>query len=186
MITAIKFLRETDDQIDTKENWSLRLLRKFVPTTEKIEGPEFFVKENGIRKVTPLFMALVVIEATDLVFAVDSIPAVFAVTQDSFVAFASNILAILGLRALYFVLADGLNELKYLKPGWPPFWPLSAPRCSLLISLRFQAGCRFWLSLLFSQPPVSVPGTRIDALESSFETDNESTHDSLVGALLYK
>jgi tellurite resistance protein TerC len=82
-----------------------------------MEGPHFFVRESGILKVTPLFMALVVIEATDLVFAVDSIPAVFAVTQDSFVAFASNILAILGLRALYFVLADGLSSLRYLKPG---------------------------------------------------------------------
>jgi tellurite resistance protein TerC len=117
VVTAVKFLRETDEQIDTRENWSLRLLRKILPTTEKSDGPHFFVRENGIRKVTPLFMALVVIEATDLVFAVDSIPAVFAVTQDAFVAFASNILAILGLRALYFVLADGLNNLRYLKPG---------------------------------------------------------------------
>lgn len=117
VITAIKFLRDTDDKIDAKENWSLRLLRRFVPTTEKSDGPHFFVRESGLLKVTPLFMALVVIEATDLVFAVDSIPAVFAVTQDSFVAFASNILAILGLRALYFVLAEGLNELRYLKPG---------------------------------------------------------------------
>ena len=117
VVTAIKFLRETDDHIDTKENWSLRLMRRFLPSTETYHGPNFFVVENGIRKVTPLFMALVVIEATDLVFAVDSIPAVFAITQDAFVAFASNILAILGLRALYFVLADGLKELKYLKPG---------------------------------------------------------------------
>lgn len=117
VVTAVKFLRETDEKIDAKENWSLRLIRKFVPTTEIMHGSHFFVKENGLRKITPLFMALIVIEATDLVFAVDSIPAVFAVTQDSFVAFASNILAILGLRALYFVLADGLNELRYLKPG---------------------------------------------------------------------
>lgn len=117
VVTAIKFLRETDDHIDTKENWSLRLLKKFVPTTDRYDGHKFFVVENGVRKVTPLFTALIVIEATDLVFAVDSIPAVFAVTQDAFVAFASNILAILGLRALYFVLADWVGELRYLKPG---------------------------------------------------------------------
>ena len=117
VITAVKFLRDSDDKIDTKENWSLRLLRKFVPSTNKIADGHFFTLEGGIRKATPLFMALIVIEATDLVFAVDSIPAVFAVTQDAFVAFASNILAILGLRALYFVLADWVGKLRYLKPG---------------------------------------------------------------------
>ncbi|MEQ1723390.1 MAG: TerC family protein [Pseudobdellovibrio sp.] len=117
VLTAIKFLRDTDDEIDAKENWSIKLIKKFIPTTDKISGQNFFVKENGINKATPLFLALVVIEATDLVFAVDSIPAVFAVTQDAFVAFASNILAVLGLRALYFVLADWVTKLRYLKPG---------------------------------------------------------------------
>jgi tellurite resistance protein TerC len=117
VLTAIKFLRDTDDEIDAKENWSIKLIKKIIPTTDKVSGQNFFVKENGINKATPLFLALVVIEATDLVFAVDSIPAVFAVTQDAFVAFASNILAVLGLRALYFVLADWVTKLRYLKPG---------------------------------------------------------------------
>lgn len=117
VFTAIKFLRETDEQIDAKENWSIRLLKKMVPTTDKTNGNHFFIKENGVRKATPLFLALVVIEATDLIFAVDSIPAVFSVTSDAFVAFASNIFAILGLRALYFVLADWVGKLRYLKPG---------------------------------------------------------------------
>lgn len=114
--TAVKFLRESDDKIDAKENWAVRILKKFIPTTTE-QSAHFFITENGIRKATPLFLALVVIEATDLVFAVDSIPAVFAVTQDAFVAFASNILAILGLRALYFVLADWVTKLRYMKPG---------------------------------------------------------------------
>lgn len=117
VITAIRFLRETDQKIDPQHNWSLRILRKLMPSTDKIHGDHFFVRENRVRKATPLFFALVVIEATDLVFAVDSIPAVFAVTEDAFVAFASNILAILGLRALYFVLADWVSKLRYLKPG---------------------------------------------------------------------
>ncbi|MFN3697695.1 MAG: TerC family protein [Pseudobdellovibrio sp.] len=117
VITAIKFLRETDDKIEVKENWSIRLIKRFIPTTATIHGNNFFIKENGISKATPLFLALIVIEVTDLIFAVDSIPAVFAVTQDAFVAFASNILAILGLRALYFVLADWVSKLRYLKPG---------------------------------------------------------------------
>lgn len=117
VVTAIKFIRESDEKIDAQENWSIRMFKRFFPTTDKFEGNHFFVVENGVRKATPIFLALVVIEVTDLVFAVDSIPAVFAVTQDAFVAFASNILAILGLRALYFVLVDWVSKLRYLKPG---------------------------------------------------------------------
>lgn len=117
ILTSIKFLRGSDEKIDVKENWSIRILRRVVPTTQEFRGNHFFVAENGVRKATPLLLALVVIEVTDLIFAVDSIPAVFAVTQDAFVAFSSNILAILGLRALYFVLADWVGRLRYLKPG---------------------------------------------------------------------
>lgn len=117
VITAIKFLVESDDKKDVQESWGTRLIKRFIPTTNSFNGDKFFIVENGIRKATPLFLALAVIEVTDLIFAVDSIPAVFAVTQDAFVAFASNILAILGLRALYFVLADWVAKLRYLKPG---------------------------------------------------------------------
>lgn len=117
VITAIKFLRDTDEKINATDNWSVFLLKKIIPTTAKIDGAHFFTIENKVRKATPLFLALIVIESTDLVFAVDSIPAVFAVTEDAFVAFGSNILAILGLRALYFVLADWVANLRYLKPG---------------------------------------------------------------------
>ncbi len=117
MITAIKFLVESDDKADVQESWGTRLIKRFIPTTNTFNENKFFIIENGIRKATPLFLALAVIEITDLIFAVDSIPVVFAVTQDAFVAFASNILAILGLRALYFVLADWVAKLRYLKPG---------------------------------------------------------------------
>lgn len=117
LFTAVKFLRNSDDETDARDNWAIRRLKRLMHTTQTIESSHFFVKEGGVRKATPLFLALVVIEATDLVFAVDSIPAVFAVTNDAFVAFASNILAILGLRALYFVLADWVSKLRYLKPG---------------------------------------------------------------------
>ena len=117
VFTAVKLIRDSDSHMDVQENWSLRLLKKLMPTTTSFNGNHFFLIENGVRKATPLFLALIVIEVTDLIFAVDSIPAVFAVTQDAFVAFASNILAILGLRALYFVLADWVGTLRYLKPG---------------------------------------------------------------------
>lgn len=117
VVTAVKFLRESDEKEDVQENFATKLLKRIIPTTNTFDGNKFFIMEGGIKKATPLFLALAVIEVTDLVFAVDSIPAVFAVTQDAFVAFASNIFAILGLRALYFVLADWVAKLRYLKPG---------------------------------------------------------------------
>lgn len=117
VFTAIKLMRNTDEEVEITENWATRAVKKVIPVTDSINSNHFFVTENGIRKITPLFLALIVIEMTDLIFAVDSIPAVFAVTQDAFVAFGSNILAILGLRALFFVLADWVGELRYLKPG---------------------------------------------------------------------
>lgn len=117
VVTAIKFLLEPETKDEVQDSWALRKLRRVIPATDRLHGTHFFVVEGGIRKATPLFFALVMIELTDVIFAVDSIPAVFAVTQDAFVAFASNILAILGLRALYFVLADWVGKLRYLKPG---------------------------------------------------------------------
>lgn len=144
VITAVKFLRDSDEEIDAKESWSIRLLKRFVPTTEKITGNHFFAVENGVRKATPIFLALVVIEVTDLVFAVDSIPAVFAVTQDAFVAFASNILAILGLRALYFVLADWVGNLRYLKPGLAVILGFIGGKMLLIDFIKIPS----WISLL--------------------------------------
>ncbi len=144
VITAIKFLRETDEKIDAKENWSIRLLKRIFPTTDKFNGSHFFAMEGGVRKATPIFLALVVIEVTDLVFAVDSIPAVFAVTQDAFVAFASNILAILGLRALYFVLADWVTKLRYLKPGLAAILGFIGAKMLLVDFIKIPS----WISLL--------------------------------------
>ncbi len=144
IITAVKLLRDTDEKIDVQENWSIRFIRKFIPTTGSFNGNHFFLVENGVRKATPLFLALIVIEVTDLVFAVDSIPAVFAVTQDAFVAFASNILAILGLRALYFVLADWVGKLRYLKPGLAAVLGFIGIKMLLLEVVKIPS----WISLL--------------------------------------
>ena len=137
-------MRDTDKEIDAKENWSIRLLKRILPTTDKLNGSHFFVLENGVRKATPIFLALVVIEVTDLIFAVDSIPAVFAVTQDAFVAFASNILAILGLRALYFVLADWVTKLRYLKPGLAAILGFIGIKMLLVDFIKIPS----WISLL--------------------------------------
>lgn len=144
VVTAVKFLRESDEKIDAKENWTIRVIKRIVPTTNQISGNHFFAVENGVRKATPLFLALVVIEATDVVFAVDSIPAVFSVTQDAFVAFASNIFAILGLRALYFVLADWVGKLRYLKPGLAAILGFIGTKMLLVNVVKISS----WVSLL--------------------------------------
>jgi tellurite resistance protein TerC len=88
-----------------------------MPMTDTVESERFFVHHQGVRMATPLLLTLIVVEVTDIIFAVDSIPAVLAVTRDAFVAFASNILALLGLRSLYFVIADWVGRFRYLKPG---------------------------------------------------------------------
>ncbi|MES2855076.1 MAG: TerC/Alx family metal homeostasis membrane protein [Bdellovibrionota bacterium] len=144
VVTAIKFLFESDNKEDVQESWVIRQLKRFIPSTSTVEGPQFFTIENGVRKVTPLFFALIAIEVTDLIFAVDSIPAVFAVTQDAFVAFASNILAILGLRALYFVLADWVGKLRYLKPGLAAVLAFIGAKMLLIDFFKIPS----WVSLL--------------------------------------
>lgn len=105
IISAIKFLREEKKEVKEVEHVVIRYLKKIIPVTSKIEGQSFFIREHGRCAATPLFAALLLVEAGDIIFAVDSIPAVFAVTRDPFIAFASNIMAILGLRSLYFVIA---------------------------------------------------------------------------------
>jgi tellurite resistance protein TerC len=118
IFTGIKFLRDKDSHVpDLETNRVVKLARRFFPVTERYEGQRLFVKRNGVRYMTPLMLVLILIESTDLVFAVDSIPAIYAVTDDPFIVFTSNIFAILGLRSLYFVLAGYLAGLKYLKPG---------------------------------------------------------------------
>lgn len=117
IFSGIKFLRESDHAEDVTETGITKFIKKYLRVTSEFHGNHFFVKKSGHFWATPLFLALCVIEISDIVFAVDSIPAVFAVTSDSFIAFSSNIAAILGLRALYFVVAEGIERFRYLKPG---------------------------------------------------------------------
>jgi tellurite resistance protein TerC len=117
VFTGLKLLRHDDDEIEPEKNPILRLVRRFVPMTDGLHGQSFFVRQGGRLMATPLLAVLIVIETTDVIFAVDSIPAVFAVTSDPFIVFTSNAFAILGLRALYFLLADMMNRFVYLKYG---------------------------------------------------------------------
>jgi len=115
--TGIKMVTSGDEEVDPGANPVLRWARKILPVTEDYEGPHFFVRHAGVLMATPLLMVLIVIETTDLVFAVDSIPAIFSVTQDAFIVFTSNIFAILGLRTLYFLLAGVMDKFRYLNVG---------------------------------------------------------------------
>jgi len=117
VVTGVKLLFATDEQIAPERNPILRLVRRIVPVTSGYHGQRFLVRLEGRTWATPLLLVLVVIEATDVVFAVDSIPAIFGVTRDPFIVFTSNIFAILGLRALYFLLADFMNRFHYLGHG---------------------------------------------------------------------
>ncbi len=117
VFTGIKLLVQRDGEVHPERNPIFRLFKRFVPSVADYRGNGFTVVEGGKRYATPLLLVLVAIEATDLVFAVDSIPAIFAVTTDPFIVYTSNIFAILGLRALYFALAGIMGKFHYLKAG---------------------------------------------------------------------
>ena len=115
--TGVKILVQKETEVHPEKNPVVKLFQRFVPLTPRYHGKRFFAMENGRRVATPLMLVLVVIEATDIVFAVDSIPAIFAITRNQFIIFTSNIFAILGLRALYFLLAGLMHKFRYLGFG---------------------------------------------------------------------
>ena len=115
IITAVKMLFKKDESVHPEKNVLLKLARRYMRVTGDFQGEKFFVKMNGAAAVTPLFLVLLLIESMDVVFAVDSIPAIFAITTDPYLIFTSNVFAILGLRSLYFVLASLIYKFKYLK-----------------------------------------------------------------------
>ena len=117
VITGVRMAVKRDDEFSGDDNPVVKLVRRFVPMSQKFAGKHFFVVENGRRLATPLLLVLILVEVTDLIFAVDSIPAIFGVTQDPFIVFTSNIFAILGLRSLYFLLAAVVDKFYLLKYG---------------------------------------------------------------------
>ncbi len=117
LYTAWRIWSHGGEEIHPERNPALRLVRRFVPVTSDFDGQKIFTREGGRLVATPLFVALVMVEATDLVFAIDSVPAILAVSRDPFVVFSSNAMAILGLRALYFLLAGAQHRLVYLNEG---------------------------------------------------------------------
>jgi tellurite resistance protein TerC len=117
VLVGLHMLIARHGESDPQKNFLVRYFSSHLRLTKEYRGAKFFVRENGQLFATPLFLVLLVVEITDVTFAVDSIPAVFGITRDPFIVFTSNVFAILGLRALYFLLAAVLEKLKYLKIG---------------------------------------------------------------------
>jgi tellurite resistance protein TerC len=136
IITGLKMMFAPEKGIEPDKNLLIRLFRRVVPTTSQLHGQRFFVRTNGVLHATPLFVALLFLEATDVIFAVDSVPAIFALTSEPLIVFTSNIFAILGLRALYFMLAGAIDKFYMLKYG-------------LAVVLVFVGLKMVWLNELF-------------------------------------
>jgi tellurite resistance protein TerC len=117
IVTGVRFFFQHEQEAEPEKNPIVRLARRFFPVTPSYEGERFVLRRDGRRFITPLLLALLAVESADLIFALDSIPAIFAITQDPFIVFTSNAFAILGLRALYFLLAGSITRLRYLKYG---------------------------------------------------------------------
>ena len=117
VFTGIRMALHRNEEMHPEQNPLVKWLRRVMPVTETYEGDHFFIRRAGRLMATPLFLVLVLIESIDLIFAVDSIPAIFAVTQESFIVYTSNVFAILGLRSLYFLLAGVVDKFHYLKLG---------------------------------------------------------------------
>ena len=117
IFTGIRMALHKNQEVHPESNPLIRLLRRIMPVTEAYEGDKFFVRRAGTLMATPLLLVLLMVESTDLIFAVDSIPAIFAVTNDPFIVYTSNVFAILGLRSLYFLLANIVDKFEYLKLG---------------------------------------------------------------------
>jgi tellurite resistance protein TerC len=117
ILTGVKMMLVPDKKIDPDRNPLIRLFRRFVPVTGELHGQRFFVRLKGVLYATPLLLALLFVEISDIIFAVDSVPAIFAITREPLIVFASNVFAILGLRALYFLLAGAVERFALLKYG---------------------------------------------------------------------
>ncbi|CAD9197332.1 TerC family protein [Acinetobacter bohemicus] len=115
--TGFKFLKGHEEDPNIEDMAILKWLRKHIRITPKLEGDKFFVRQNGLLWATPLFLVLILVEASDVIFAVDSIPAIFAVTSDPFIVLTANLMAILGLRAMFFLLAGSASKMHYLPYG---------------------------------------------------------------------
>jgi tellurite resistance protein TerC len=150
IITGIKMLSNNDDEINPERNPVLRLFRRVMPVTDNYDRDNFFVRKDGRLFATPLFVVLLMVETTDVIFAVDSIPAILGITTDPFIVYTSNVFAIMGLRSIYFALAGLMQIFHYLKYGL----------CAILVFV----GTKMLISEIYKIPVVVALGTIIGVL----------------------
>ncbi|MBJ2175077.1 TerC family protein [Aureibaculum sp. A20] len=145
LFTAFKMLTQKEETYNPKKSFVYRTLRKVMPITTQMDGQKFFMQLRHIKAATPLFITLVVIEFTDILFALDSVPAILAITSDPFLVFSSNIFAILGLRSMYFFLSNMLNKFEYLKYSLVAILTFVGVKLILAHHFKFPE----WVSLTF-------------------------------------
>lgn len=162
IISGVRMIFKNEENDSVKDSKIIKVLGKIIPVTDKVEGDKFFVRKNKILHATPLFAVLILIEFTDIIFAVDSIPAIFSVTTDPFIVYTSNIFAIMGLRSMYFVLGNLHEKFKYVKYGVAMILVFTGVKLSVLmfdikIPIELSLGIIFFilassiiLSVLFS------------------------------------
>jgi TerC family integral membrane protein len=155
IITGIKMAFGGEEKIEPEKNLLVKLVRRFVPITRRVRGDRFFISRNGIRAATPLFLTLVMVESSDVIFALDSIPAVFAVTRDPFIVYTSNVFAIMGLRALFFLLSNVMGMFAYLKLGISVVLAFVGVKM-LLADTRLEISTHFSLGVIFGVLAISI------------------------------
>lgn len=158
ILTAVKMLTIRSDHVDPAQNVVIRLTRRLLPVTDRYDGQHFLTRMNGKLMLTPLAMALIMVETTDLIFAVDSIPAIFAITADPFLVFTSNVFAILGLRSLYFALAGMISKFRYLKVSLAAVLALVGVKMLTAPWLKQVLGANFNLYLLLAVLSILLAG----------------------------
>jgi tellurite resistance protein TerC len=183
VFTGIRMATQDDMEIEPESNPVLRLMRRVLPVSPRYDGQRFFTKDSsrtGRRIATPLFVVLILVETTDLIFAVDSIPAIFAVTRDPFLVYTSNVFAILGLRSMYFLLAGVIDKFHYLKLGLSAvlvfiggkmlamYFHVHVPTHVSLLVVGALLGLSVAASLLFPKPPAETPPPGTGDAEEEF------------------
>jgi tellurite resistance protein TerC len=154
IVTGIRMALEKDKEIHPERNPVIRLFKRLMPVTDRYDGNRFFTVQNAKRVATPLFVALLVVEVSDLIFAVDSIPAILAITRDPFIVYTSNVFAILGLRSLYFALAGIMKLFHHLHYGLAVI--LSFVGVKLMLSGVFKIPTGISLGIVFGVLALSV------------------------------
>lgn len=169
--TAIKMLIERDDNLHPEKNALVRFVEKRFAVTSEFHGPAFFARCEGRRVATPLFLALIVVETSDLLFAIDSIPAVIAVTRDTFIAFSSNAFAILGLRSLYFAIAPLIRRFRLLKLSL--IFILAFVGCKMLLAHHYPISTAVSLSVILVILTVGISASVLGAKRDPVDAERQ-------------